>query len=118
VKIYALDDYIGFRNIYHELLGAETFSDALGLLDSIALEKPDLFICDLIMPDMDGWSVIEKVRAMCPDLPIIVSTSSDTKENIFLAEMYNCDFWPKGTDLKQLIKKAGKYGFDTSRFDD
>ncbi len=115
--VYALDDYAGFRDIYRKLLGAEIFSNAADLLTAIKLDKPDLFICDLIMPDMDGWTVVEMVRKLYDDLPVIVSTSSNTAENRFLADMYKCDFWAKGTDLKKLVKKAGDYGYDTTRFD-
>ncbi len=35
-------------------------------------EKPDLVICDLRMPEMDGLEVIEKIKQSSPDTPIIV----------------------------------------------
>lgn len=34
--------------------------------------KPDLIICDLRMPQMDGLSVLEEVRSDSPDIPFIV----------------------------------------------
>jgi DNA-binding NtrC family response regulator len=35
-------------------------------------EKPDLVICDLRMPEIDGLEVIEKIKNSSPDTPIIV----------------------------------------------
>ena len=35
-------------------------------------EKPDLVICDLRMPEVDGLEVIEKIKNSSPDTPIIV----------------------------------------------
>jgi DNA-binding NtrC family response regulator len=111
--IYAIDDYPGFLGIYRKLLGAETFGHARDLLDAVALKKPDLLVCDLIMPDIDGWTVVDMVRKFHPDLPVIISTSSGTHENDFLAKLYKCEFWQKGTNLHELINIARKYGYNT-----
>jgi len=35
-------------------------------------EKPDLVLCDLRMPEVDGLEVIEKIKNESPDTPIIV----------------------------------------------
>ncbi len=41
-------------------------------LEIFAREKPDLVICDLRMPGVDGLEVIEKIKHDSPDTPIIV----------------------------------------------
>ncbi len=41
-------------------------------LEIFAQEKPDLVICDLRMPEVDGLEVIEKITQDSPDTPIIV----------------------------------------------
>ncbi|MCK4502294.1 MAG: response regulator, partial [Desulfuromonadales bacterium] len=41
-------------------------------LEVFAQEKPDLVICDLRMPEVDGLEVIEKITENSPDTPIIV----------------------------------------------
>ncbi len=41
-------------------------------LEIFAREKPDLVICDLRMPEVDGLEVIEKIKHDSPDTPIIV----------------------------------------------
>lgn len=48
-------------------------------LSRLKLEKPDLMIIDLLMPEMDGFSVIEATRSNADlhDLPILVVTAKD-----------------------------------------
>ena len=41
-------------------------------LDLFAQEKPDLVLCDLRMPEVDGLEVIEKIKNDSPNTPIIV----------------------------------------------
>jgi CheY-like chemotaxis protein len=45
--------------------------DAIALFDK---RKFDLIICDLFMPGMNGWEVIETVRKKSTTLPIIIFT--------------------------------------------
>ena len=46
-------------------------------LDKIAEIKPDLVLLDLMMPEMDGWEVYQKMKASeeMRDIPVIVVTA-------------------------------------------
>lgn len=49
-------------------------------LDAIALRRPDLVLLDLMMPGMDGFEVVRRLRAQ-PDaerLPIVAVTAIDS----------------------------------------
>jgi len=41
-------------------------------LDVFRREKPDLVLCDLRMPEMDGLEVLQTIKAESPDTPIVV----------------------------------------------
>lgn len=46
-------------------------------LDKIAEVQPDLVLLDLMMPEMDGWEVYQKMKASpeMRDIPVIVVTA-------------------------------------------
>lgn len=74
-KILVIEDDAITRNLFLEVLEAQGF-DTIGAEDGLAgIEQaqkhlPDLVICDIQMPDMDGYSVLTTLR-QDPDTAII-----------------------------------------------
>ena len=62
----------------YKILTAENGRQALDLLP---VEAPDLILCDLVMPVMGAFEVMEEVRANYPDLPLIIITGHGTVAN-------------------------------------
>lgn len=54
-----------------------TARDGVECLEILNAEKPDLLILDLLMPRMDGWGVIRKIRSdpKFADMPIMILTT-------------------------------------------
>ncbi|MBD2018299.1 response regulator transcription factor [Microcoleus sp. FACHB-53] len=55
--ILLVKDYLEFRG--YEVITAENGREALEVLDQ---DVPDLIICDVMMPEMDGYALVEHVR--------------------------------------------------------
>jgi len=45
-------------------------------------EKPDICVLDVMMPEMDGFSLGEKIKEKEPDIPIIFLTAKSLREDI------------------------------------
>jgi DNA-binding response OmpR family regulator len=62
------------KNRGYDVVGATRGPDGLEL---IATEKPDLVLLDLMMPDMDGWDVYQRMKAddYMKTIPVIVVTA-------------------------------------------
>jgi DNA-binding NtrC family response regulator len=79
-SILIIDDEESMRRFLTVLLEKEgyrvvstaTGRAALALLDE---ESFDAAISDLRMPDMDGMQVLEKIKAKCPSLPVVILTA-------------------------------------------
>jgi DNA-binding NtrC family response regulator len=44
----------------------------------VSLEKPDVILCDLRMPELDGMKLLEKIKTEWPELPVIIVTGYAT----------------------------------------
>jgi DNA-binding NarL/FixJ family response regulator len=55
--ILLVKDYLEFRG--YEVLTADNGKEAL---NSLSQSLPDMIICDIMMPEMDGYALIENVR--------------------------------------------------------
>ncbi len=88
MKILVVDDDRMTVTLLGQLLQRTGYSRVLGITDSRqALEKcaafdPDLILLDLIMPDVDGFTLLEALRADVSEsfLPIVVLTADVTEE--------------------------------------
>lgn len=59
----------------------ETASDGQEALAQLQRVKPDLMLLDVILPKLDGWSVLSAVRAQSR-MPVILLTALDDTEDV------------------------------------
>jgi len=91
MKILLVDDSRTIRNIQKvtlKTLGYEDVaeaSDGIEALKVMAESKPDLLLVDWNMPNMDGISLIRKVRETDRALPIIMCTTESEKARVLEA---------------------------------
>ena len=73
IKIVAVDDNADAREIVKVILErnkahAAVVSSGQAALEAIKDLHPDVLICDLRMPEMDGYEVLKNVRRLEPEL--------------------------------------------------
>ena len=91
MKILLVDDSRTMRNIQKctlKTLGYEDVaeaSDGVEALKLMATCKPDLLLVDWKMPNMDGITLIRKVRETDRALPIIMCTTESEKARVLEA---------------------------------
>lgn len=73
-----MKDFIDWPGMGFELLGtAENGKEALA---RIASNRPDVVLCDINMPVMDGLQLAEEVGRLCPQIKIVFLTGYDEFE--------------------------------------
>jgi CheY-like chemotaxis protein len=77
--VLVVDDDQEVRRFLSRLLVAEGYSvqlaeDGEAALAAIAAHEPDLVSLDLVMPRLDGWGVLERLKDMADPPPIILLT--------------------------------------------
>ena len=102
--IYIADDSVVTRmflsKIIKEIPNIEIkeFTNGEEVLTGIKNETPDLLILDSVMPKMDGLTVLQKIKELNIDIPIIYCTADiqlTTKEkaiNLGITEFVNKPF--------------------------
>ncbi len=66
-KVMVVDDEPDVTYLVKQILGREGLdvvevNSGEEALEKIGLEKPDLVLLDIMMPDMDGWEVARKIK--------------------------------------------------------
>ena len=95
---------------YFQTSGYNVVSCENGLeaLNKMKTEKFDLIISDIMMPVMDGFSFVEKVRESKDQTPIIFMTARDDKFSKQLGYKIGIDdYVVKPFDIDELVLKVG-----------
>jgi PAS domain S-box-containing protein len=113
--ILLVEDEDAVRQFAARALGTRGYSVLEAAGGEIALEilhahegKIDMLISDVIMPGLDGPSLVKAVRAERPDMKIILISgyAEDSFRKELSREGQNLAFLPKPFALKQLISKV------------
>ncbi|NUU66629.1 two-component system response regulator RssB [Enterobacteriaceae bacterium BIT-l23] len=86
-QILIVEDEAVFRSLldsYLVSLGAITrlAGDGVEALEQIASAMPDLLICDLAMPRMNGLTLVERIRNTGNQMPILVISATENMSDI------------------------------------
>ncbi|MFZ0444213.1 MAG: response regulator [Bacillus sp. (in: firmicutes)] len=79
-KVLIVDDQYGIRILLNEVLqkeGYDTYQAANGLqaLEIVQENVPDLILLDMKIPGMDGIEILKRVKALYPDMKVIIMTA-------------------------------------------
>jgi CheY-like chemotaxis protein len=99
-----------------EGMRAETARDGATALRALELHRFRLVLCDIMMPEMDGFQVLEQVQRRFPETPVIISTGFSTVENA-VKSLYAgaIDFIPKPFTADELLSSISR-GFRYREF--
>jgi DNA-binding response OmpR family regulator len=105
IKILIVDDDIELREMYVEIFQNANFlvsvaDDGLEGLDKATKELPDVIFTGIVMPRMDGFSMIEALQktVMTSSVPVVISSHMGREEDKIRATKLGVkDFIVRGT---------------------
>jgi len=85
MKILIAEDDANSRQLLKKFLIAKQYQvdeacDGAEAVQRFEAHPPDLVLLDVMMPKLDGWSVLERIREQS-DLPVIMLTAKDTTQD-------------------------------------
>jgi PAS domain S-box-containing protein len=115
--VLVIEDNALTRKLVHFLLGSEGFtvieaSDGREAIERVSKTPPDLILQDLLLPDMDGFELLGRLRALpeAMDVPIIAVSGclSRLEHGRAVAEGFT-DFLPKPVERQRLLQVVRAY---------
>jgi len=72
-----------------------TATDGVGALATVERERPDVILLDIVMPEMDGIQVLDRIRAQArsASIPIILVTARSHDEDVLAGYKYGADYY-------------------------
>ena len=110
-KILIIEDEASIRRVLNKILSEENDSysvdeaeDGIQGLEKIKNNDYDLVLCDIKMPKMDGVEVLEAVKKIKPEIPMVmISGHGDMETAIQTMRLGAFDYISKPPDLNRLL---------------
>jgi DNA-binding NtrC family response regulator len=110
-KILVIEDEAAIRRVLVKILSEESVKyqveeaeDGLIGIEKIKNDDYDLVLCDIKMPKMDGVEVLEAIKKIKPEIPIImISGHGDLDTAVNTMRLGAFDYISKPPDLNRLL---------------
>ena len=110
-KILVIEDEAAIRRVLVKILSEENSKyqveeaeDGLAGIEKIKKEDYDLILCDIKMPKMDGVEVLEAVKKIKPEIPMVmISGHGDLDTAVNTMRLGAFDYISKPPDLNRLL---------------
>ncbi|GAB6158728.1 secretion stress-responsive two-component system response regulator CssR [Desulfotomaculum varum] len=107
-RIFLVEDEENLNQILTSYLAKEgwdvcSFTAGRPALEAISL-KPHLWILDIMLPDMDGYQLLRRIKEATPDIPVIFISARDAHiDRIMGLEMGSEDYLAKPFLPRELV---------------
>ena len=110
-KILVIEDEAAIRRVLVKILSEENSKyqveeaeDGLAGIEKVKKEDYDLILCDIKMPTMDGVEVLEAVKKIKPEIPMVmISGHGDLDTAVNTMRLGAFDYISKPPDLNRLL---------------
>ncbi|WP_298836975.1 response regulator transcription factor [Clostridium sp.] len=112
-KIYLVEDEISLNLLLEKYLEREgydvtTFSTGNAAIERIE-DMPDLWILDIMLPDIDGYEIIKAVKAFNKNTPVIfMSARNEELDRVVGLELGSDDYLSKPFLPRELVIRTNK----------
>ncbi len=116
ISILAVDDVALNLLLVKKILQRYNFrirtaDSGVKALEEVAAEKPDLILLDILMPGIDGFEVLSRLKAdwNTKDIPVIILSALNSNKDIVRAyEMGAKDYITKPIIMEKLINSVAR----------
>jgi two-component system, OmpR family, KDP operon response regulator KdpE len=109
-RILVIDDELSIRRLLQVLLEGAGYQmiaadDASHGLHALAMEKPDLLVLDLGLPDLDGLELLRRLREWSAVPVLVLSARPDPADKVKALDLGADDYLTKPFDAPELLAR-------------
>lgn len=117
MKFYLIDDDRNILNVLKQIITDRGLGTICGCaqngrdgLEDFEREKPDIVIVDVLMPEMDGISLVQKAKPLLPNTAFIMLSQVSSKDMIASAYEAGAEFFIQkpvnSVEVENVIRKV------------
>ena len=125
VRVVIADDNLQTREMLAQFLAQQngieivgTANNGLEAIEQVQKQEPDVLICDMIMPQMDGYGVLERLQIMkLARMPGVIALTALSRDD-FIARAINlgaCYYMVKPFDFTLLARRVFEVAGEKNR---
>jgi DNA-binding NtrC family response regulator len=109
-RVLIVDDEKEICTVLAHLVKNEGFRpliahDGESALERVRLEEPDVILTDIGMPGLDGMAVLERVKKLAPELPVVLITAhAEISEAVKALKAGAHDYLAKPFDHREVLR--------------
>jgi len=91
----------------HEGFSVKHVDNGEDALDTVWHSAPDIILCDIMLPGIDGLQVMRKIKDKHPDLPVLMLTARGEEiDRVMGLEMGADDYIPKPFSVREVVARV------------
>src|SRR5688500_7209220 len=95
------------RSLESEGYEVQSAEDGLRGFELARTTNPDLIVLDLMLPGMDGYTILKKLRAEGKDVPVLILTArGEEADKVFGFRLGADDYVTKPFSLSELLARV------------
>jgi DNA-binding response OmpR family regulator len=110
-RVYYIEDEQSLGKIVHDTLEKQGYdvdweNDGAKVITYLEKNNPDICVLDVMLPNIDGFSLCKTIRSMLPTLPVIFLTAkTETSHLVTGFESGGTDYIRKPFSIEELIAR-------------
>lgn len=112
MKYYIVDDVIGIAKTLENIVESKNLGEVIGYqtdpvraVGEIIAMKPDIVLVDLLMSELDGIGLVDKVKSQCPGIYFVMISRVQDKDMIEQAYSAGVEFFiSKPINIIEVVK--------------
>ena len=113
-QVWIVDDDEAIRFVLERALGraghqVKLFSTVSSVISALDIDTPQVIVTDIHLPDADGLVVLDRLRELKKEIPVIAMTGySDLNQAVTAFKQGVFDYIPKPFDLDQVLQVVSR----------